>query len=40
MLGGLLGVGGGAVMVPALALLTDLDYKMILGSSLTGERCN
>ena len=35
-IGGMLGVGGGAVMVPALSLLTDLEYKMILGTSLSG----
>ncbi|KAG7361533.1 sulfite exporter TauE/SafE [Nitzschia inconspicua] len=31
---GLLGVGSGAVVVPALALLTDKDYREILGTSL------
>lgn len=31
---GLFGVGGGAITVPALCLLTDLPYKTILGTSL------
>ena len=31
---GLLGVGGGAIMVPALCLCTDLNYKTVLGTSM------
>ena len=31
---GFFGVGGGAVIVPALVLFTDLDYKTALGTSL------
>jgi uncharacterized membrane protein YfcA len=34
LLAGLFGVGGGAITVPALALFTPLDFKMILGTSL------
>ena len=33
-LAGLFGVGGGAVVVPLLALATDLDHKTALGTSL------
>ena len=33
-LAGLFGVGGGAVVVPALALCTDLDHYQALGTSL------
>jgi len=31
---GFFGVGGGAVIVPALVLFTDLDYKTAIGTSL------
>ncbi len=31
---GFFGVGGGAVIVPALVLFTDLDYKTAVGTSL------
>jgi uncharacterized membrane protein YfcA len=31
---GLLGVGGGAIVVPALSLFTDLSYPVALGTSL------
>ena len=31
---GFFGVGGGAIVVPALVLFTDLDYKTALGTSL------
>jgi uncharacterized membrane protein YfcA len=34
--GGLMGVGGGAVIVPFLSLFSDLDYKMVLATSLAG----
>lgn len=34
LLAGIFGVGGGAITVPALALFTNLDFKMILGTSL------
>mmetsp|Transcript_2332 Transcript_2332/g.6976 ORF Transcript_2332/g.6976 Transcript_2332/m.6976 type:complete len:308 (+) Transcript_2332:1145-2068(+) len=33
-LSGLFGVGGGAVVVPLLAVVTDMDYKTALGTSL------
>jgi uncharacterized membrane protein YfcA len=33
-LGGLFGVGGGAIVVPALCVFTDLDYQTSLGTSL------
>ena len=33
-LSGLFGVGGGAVVVPLLAVVTDMDYKCALGTSL------
>jgi uncharacterized membrane protein YfcA len=32
---GLLGVGGGAIMVPMLSFFTDLEFKQVLGTSLT-----
>jgi len=34
---GLFGVGGGAVVVPALCLFTDLSYKEALGTSLASK---
>lgn len=34
---GLFGVGGGAVVVPALCLFTDLTYKEALGTSLASK---
>eukprot|EP00633_Aureoumbra_lagunensis_P006812 CAMPEP_0197315340 /NCGR_PEP_ID=MMETSP0891-20130614/37827_1 /TAXON_ID=44058 ORGANISM="Aureoumbra lagunensis, Strain CCMP1510" /NCGR_SAMPLE_ID=MMETSP0891 /ASSEMBLY_ACC=CAM_ASM_000534 /LENGTH=274 /DNA_ID=CAMNT_0042804241 /DNA_START=90 /DNA_END=914 /DNA_ORIENTATION=+ len=33
-LAGLFGVGGGAIVVPALALATEMDHKTMLGTSL------
>lgn len=33
-LAGVFGVGGGAVVVPMLALATDMDHKLALGTSL------
>jgi len=33
-LAGLFGVGGGAIVVPMLAMATDMDYKCALGTSL------
>ena len=34
LLAGIFGVGGGAIVVPALCIFSDLDYKTSLGSSL------
>lgn len=34
VISGIFGVGGGALQVPALSLLTNLDYHTILGTSL------
>ena len=34
ILSGVFGVGGGAVVVPALSLFTNMDYKTSLGTSL------
>jgi uncharacterized membrane protein YfcA len=31
ILSGVFGVGGGAIMVPALCLFTDMDYRMVIG---------
>ena len=36
-LAGLLGVGGGLIMVPALNFFTDMDYQTSLGTSLAGK---
>jgi uncharacterized membrane protein YfcA len=36
LLAGTFGVGGGAIVVPALCVFTDLPYKSILGVSLAG----
>jgi uncharacterized protein len=33
---GLLGIGGGMIIVPALCLFTNLDYQVALGTSLAG----
>jgi hypothetical protein len=33
ILSGVFGVGGGAIMVPALCLFTDMDYRMVIGKS-------
>lgn len=32
-LAGIFGVGGGAIIVPALCLFTDMDYRMVVGKS-------
>ena len=37
-LAGIFGVGGGAVIVPALCLFTDLDYRVALGTSLACKK--
>jgi len=37
-LAGLLGVGGGLIMVPALNFFTDMDYQTSLGTSLAGSQ--
>ncbi len=34
---GLFGVGGGAVVIPALCLFTDLSYKEALGTSFASK---
>jgi uncharacterized membrane protein YfcA len=36
VLAGLFGVGGGAIVVPALLVMTDVDHKTALGTSLAG----
>ncbi len=35
---GILGVGGGVIIVPALCFFTDMDYKMALATSLACEQ--
>ncbi|VEU39705.1 unnamed protein product [Pseudo-nitzschia multistriata] len=35
-LAGVFGVGGGAVVVPALSFFTDMDHYQALGTSLCG----
>ena len=35
-LAGVFGVGGGAVVVPALSLFTDMNHYQALGTSLCG----
>lgn len=35
-LAGMLGVGGGVIMVPALNFFTDMDFQQSLGTSLAG----
>ena len=37
-LAGVLGIGGGAITVPALNLFTGLDHQACLGTSLAGTR--
>lgn len=39
-LAGMLGVGGGIIMVPALNFFTDMDFQQSLGTSLAGEYTN
>jgi uncharacterized membrane protein YfcA len=34
-----MGVGGGAIIVPALSVFSEMDHKMILGTSLAGFQC-
>jgi len=35
--GGLFGIGGGAIMVPAMVLLLSLDQKLATGTSLAAQ---
>lgn len=35
--GGLFGIGGGAIMVPAMVLLLELDQKFATGTSLAAQ---
>jgi uncharacterized membrane protein YfcA len=37
ILSGVFGVGGGAIMVPALCLFTDMDYRMVIGKSFAHD---
>lgn len=38
ILSGVFGVGGGAIMVPALCLFTDMDYRMVIGKSFARDQ--